>query len=314
MTYHTTPGRPRIAFFGMGGRLSAVPLRALLDAGMSVSLFVTPSLRDAGLPDSVRPNPLPRKAQPRSLPMLAPVRMNARQIAETNDIPVLAVRSIRDESFIAALSKAALDIICVSCFPWRLPEVVINAARLAAVNIHPSLLPDNRGPDPLFWTFRRGDDRTGVTIHRMTSAFDAGPILAQTTISVKDGVSEAALEDELATQAALGLPKVIEASAGGSLHEREQDEQRATYFPQPAFEDYDLDVMRSARWNYNFVCGLRERNVPIELEVEGGVYRVLSAISHAGDISMAEAATFDDSVLYVRCTPGVLSVRAVRVE
>jgi methionyl-tRNA formyltransferase len=59
-------------------------------------------------------------------------------------------------------------------------------------NIHPSLLPDLRGPDPLFYV-ARGDAQAGITIHQMDAQFDTGPIVAQQSIDITGCVSEADL-------------------------------------------------------------------------------------------------------------------------
>jgi len=309
----TAQSGPRIAFFGMSGRLSAAPLQSLLDAGIDVCVYVTPGLRNMTVPEGARPAPRSRRKPERAIPMLGPkVHAHARQIADESGVPVLAVPEIRDHSILATLHELAPDIICVSCFPWRLPDEVIGAARLASMNIHPSLLPDNRGPDPLFWTFRRGDDQTGVTIHRMTAAFDAGPILAQTSIPVADGETEAMLEDALARQAASLLPAVVSAVAEAALPS-ENRTSRLPHISQPTVDDYRMDATRSARWNFNFVCGVRERQVPIELAIADRVYRVLSAISY-DSVSFAPMKTDDDSVLVLRCNPGMLTVRAVRIR
>lgn len=47
------------------------------------------------------------------------------------------------------------------------------------INVHPSLLPAYRGPSPIETALLRGDHHTGVTIMKLVSAMDAGPIYAQ---------------------------------------------------------------------------------------------------------------------------------------
>jgi hypothetical protein len=47
------------------------------------------------------------------------------------------------------------------------------------VNGHPSLLPRHRGPIPVAWAIRAGDEEIGITFHRMDAELDTGPILAQ---------------------------------------------------------------------------------------------------------------------------------------
>jgi methionyl-tRNA formyltransferase len=47
------------------------------------------------------------------------------------------------------------------------------------LNGHPSLLPRHRGPVPVAWAIRAGDEEIGITFHRMDADLDTGPILAQ---------------------------------------------------------------------------------------------------------------------------------------
>jgi methionyl-tRNA formyltransferase len=57
------------------------------------------------------------------------------------------------------------------------PEVFSLAGR-AAVNLHISLLPWNRGADPNLWSFVEGTPK-GVTIHHIDAGIDTGDIIAQ---------------------------------------------------------------------------------------------------------------------------------------
>ena len=57
------------------------------------------------------------------------------------------------------------DLIVVATFPKIISAEILGAARLGALNMHMSLLPRHRGPDPLFWTYYWDNDRdAGMTI------------------------------------------------------------------------------------------------------------------------------------------------------
>ena len=55
---------------------------------------------------------------------------------------------------------------------------------VGTVNVHPSLLPKYRGPNPYIQTILHGEKETGVTIHRVNVEYDSGEIVAQTTVPV----------------------------------------------------------------------------------------------------------------------------------
>jgi methionyl-tRNA formyltransferase len=82
-------------------------------------------------------------------------------------------------SLARALPGYGPDLLVCNGFPWRLPGEVLRVPRLGAINIHPSLLPQYRGPIPIHWAIRNGDRESGVTVHRMDETFDTGEVIAQ---------------------------------------------------------------------------------------------------------------------------------------
>jgi methionyl-tRNA formyltransferase len=84
------------------------------------------------------------------------------------------------------LSDIKPDLMLCWGFPWRLPQEALDVARLRSVNQHFGQLPRHRGPNPLAWALRDGDDVFGVTWHGMDSSLDTGPILAQRTVPIAD--------------------------------------------------------------------------------------------------------------------------------
>ena len=78
------------------------------------------------------------------------------------------------------------DIALCASFPALIPDEALAVPPLGILNMHPGLLPRYRGPNPLGWSIRNGDSELGLTVHRMTSEFDAGPIYSQASISITD--------------------------------------------------------------------------------------------------------------------------------
>lgn len=89
-----------------------------------------------------------------------------------------------DAELIEALTPFGPDLLLVTAWSRRLGPSVIGTARVDAVNVHPSLLPALRGPNPEFWAIRRRLPSTGVTVHRLVHAFDAGEIVVASTVPI----------------------------------------------------------------------------------------------------------------------------------
>ncbi len=96
-------------------------------------------------------------------------------------------------SLVAALELQTFDYVVSNGCPFILP-----ISRLAAgggrrfVNIHPSLLPDLRGADPVPGALLHGR-RSGASCHLMDDGIDTGPVIAQVEIDGVDGCDAALL-------------------------------------------------------------------------------------------------------------------------
>ncbi|KAI5923171.1 Formyltransferase [Camillea tinctor] len=74
-----------------------------------------------------------------------------------------------------------INLIIAVSFGLRVPARLLNSAKYGGLNLHPSLLPDLRGPAPLHHAFLRRRSLTGVTLQTLhPTLFDHGVILAQT--------------------------------------------------------------------------------------------------------------------------------------
>lgn len=99
----------------------------------------------------------------------------------------LDVLLARDKWSVEPLLRASRpDLVLCWGFPWRIPQAALDVPPLGSVNCHPAMLPRHRGPVPLAWAFRDGDQQFGVTWHRMDAELDTGPILAQAPVPMLD--------------------------------------------------------------------------------------------------------------------------------
>jgi methionyl-tRNA formyltransferase len=100
----------------------------------------------------------------------------------------LSILLAQDRDAVAGLLRGLdLDVRLCWGFSWKLPQEALDVPRLGSVNQHPGRLPRHRGPYPMTWAVRDGDDVFGLTWHRMDADYDTGPILAETTVPIEDG-------------------------------------------------------------------------------------------------------------------------------
>ena len=170
-----------------------------------------------------------------------------------------------------------------ACFPWRLPRAAREAPRLGILNIHPSLLPAGRGPEPVFWTLRRGERVTGVTVHQMDAGFDTGPIVVQETLPVPDGIRAGELEDQLMAIGARALAAALPALAAGDLPPRPQSGEEATLAPFPTAEDWIMSPLLPAAWAWRFARGVALLGGPLRVVTSERVIPVADALEWSAE-------------------------------
>jgi len=204
------------------------------------------------------------------------------------------------------------DVIVVACFLSLIPYAIRDIPRWTAINIHPSLLPAHRGPDPLFWIMRDGGAGCGVTVHEMSSRFDAGDILAQRAIPYPQGTREHNLERLLARAGAELVSEIITSRTSGGPHRRAQDESAATYESWPDASDYLISVDRPVRDAWNFIRGVSGRGVPVRIETGSGVLCVSDATDY--QTSSAPPAMLNDGEIVIEFLGGWLLARAYELR
>lgn len=99
------------------------------------------------------------------------------------DIETAYAPRTRQQDAASLVSSRAIEFILVACWPYLIGETLSRSAAGAALNLHPSLLPRYRGPDPLQQQRAAGDQRYGVTLHLLDQRFDRGDIVAQAELS-----------------------------------------------------------------------------------------------------------------------------------
>ena len=85
----------------------------------------------------------------------------------------------------AALDGADADLICLAGFMRILSPEFAARWEGRILNVHPSLLPRHPGLDTHARALAAGDAEAGCTVHEVTAALDAGPILGQARVRVE---------------------------------------------------------------------------------------------------------------------------------
>lgn len=111
-----------------------------------------------------------------------------------------------------------------------IPQRVLDEFPLGIINVHPSLLPQYRGPTPIEQAILDGVLKTGVSIMRLSAGMDEGPLYKQKTVHLSGTETKANLTKQLQKHGSDLLVDILPAIADGSLQPRQQPHpDRATY-------------------------------------------------------------------------------------
>lgn len=212
----------RILFWGTPD-FATPPLRALIGEGFDVVGVVTQPDRPRG--------------RSRSQLDPSPVKL----VAEEEGIPVLQPDKPRGPEFVQALRDLDPDLSVVVAYGHILPREVIDLPRLGTLNIHASLLPALRGAAPIEAAIAEGFKETGVTIMRMVSALDAGPIIHVLPSPILPDETGGELRLRLSELGATALIEALALIELGEARERPQDDDQATYARKLEREDARVD-------------------------------------------------------------------------
>jgi phosphoribosylglycinamide formyltransferase-1 len=91
-----------------------------------------------------------------------------------------------DAALVDVLRARQVDLVCLAGFMRLLGPGFVNAFRHRILNIHPSLLPAFPGVDAQRRAWAHGVRISGVTVHLVTDELDAGPIVLQHPVPVRD--------------------------------------------------------------------------------------------------------------------------------
>jgi len=210
----------------------------------------------------------------------------------------------RRASIAPLLESVHPDLAVCMGFPWKVPADALAVPPLGWINGHPSLLPHHRGPVPVAWAIRNGENEFGVTFHRMDAELDTGPILAQKTASVGDLCEPDELYGRMGPIVIEVLGEALANLAAGAEGVPQDGGDYQGFFGD---EDAQLDFSRPAAevhrliWAWRYTIAAGELHGALA-ELDGGTLRVLaSSLTEVEDAVRVECA--DGPIWLVKTEP-----------
>lgn len=204
---------------------AAAVLRDLAASPHRPQLVVSPPDRPRGRGRKTQPPPVADAAAELGIERLQAEDVNAEQVLER-------------------IRAAAPDAVVVCAFGQLIREPLLS--ELPLLNVHPSLLPRWRGAAPIERTIMAGDQRTGVSVMRVTAGLDSGPVALRSEVAIGPEEDFESLSEKLAGLGGKLLVQALDLQAAGELEFEEQSEDEATYAEKIDSAERRLDPSRPA--------------------------------------------------------------------
>ena len=223
--------------------------------------------------------------------------------ASQSNIPLIDLSQSIDV-IVDQCKNKSIDLILMSCFGKRLPDQLVGLASKGCFNMHPSLLPQYRGPEPIFWQMKQASD-VGVSWHRVSHDLDAGDIVIQQKIVLDDGLDYAQINQILAEKGASLMMTLLSALSAGGVSTTAQDSELVSYYPYPEEQDFTIDSAWTAQHAFNFMRATQVFGYGYRCRIGSHQYLLDKAIDYDNNDSLS-AAEVKANRLYIPCNDGVL--------
>ena len=175
------------------------------------------------------------------------------KLCEEKEIPCITPNANQLMDLVPQIKKLAPDYLFSFYYRHMIPAELLECAKIAALNMHGSLLPKYRGRAPVNWAILHGEAETGATLHIMEVKPDAGDIVGQAVVSI--GPNETATEvfGKVSQAAVTVMNQVLPELVQGHIPRKPNNLGQGSYFGGRKPADGQILWHQTARQVHNLV-------------------------------------------------------------
>jgi len=206
-------------------------LKALLNAGIQIDLVVT---HQDDPNENIWFGSVTKLCTEKNLPYITP---------NVNGLSAL----------LPTLQVLSPDYIFSFYYRYMIPAELLACAKIAALNMHGSLLPKYRGRAPVNWAILQGETETGATLHVMESKPDAGDIVGQVAVSIDPDETATDVFGKVSQAAVKVIEGALPSLMQGKVARIPNELQKGSYFGGRKPADGEIHWLQTAQQVHNLV-------------------------------------------------------------
>ena len=175
------------------------------------------------------------------------------KLCADQDIPYLTPTANELLDLAPKLAALAPDYIFSFYYRYMIPAQILACAKIAALNMHGSLLPKYRGRAPVNWAILHGETQTGATLHIMEAKPDAGDIVGQSAVSIGPDETATDIFGKVSDAAVNVIKEVLPSLTQGKVPRRPNDLKKGSYFGGRKPSDGQIHWNQNATQIHNLV-------------------------------------------------------------
>ncbi len=152
-----------------------------------------------------------------------------------------------------ALKEFKADFFVVFAYGMIFTKEVLDMPKIAAINIHTSLLPKYRGASPIQEALKNGDKETGISVMKMDEKLDHGDIYLIKRVNIEQNDTSVSLSEKLSNSSAEIMPHALQDIASNEMNPLTQNHEEASYCKKISKEDGEINFKKTAEEISNMI-------------------------------------------------------------
>ena len=280
-------------------------LKKIIFMGTSVfAVKILKSLYQNGYPIATVYTQAPKKSNRGMRVTKSPVH----SISETLSLEVRTPVTLKNnQEEYEYLKNIDADMCLVIAYGQIIPESFLNLTKKGFINIHASLLPKYRGAAPIQRAIMNLEKKTGISIMKINSQLDEGPVCKSYEIDINEKDSSDDLSEKLSDLAVEKILDDIDDILDDKAKFKDQDHSKATYAKKINKKESSIDWNTPAKSVIAKINGLNGAHFIFQ----GARYKILKA--ELNNLSGAPGEIIGDS-LEIACKEKSIKVMMIQKE